>query len=276
MSQPWPHESETYWREVEDIASSMFPSSTFKTDKVVEKIPLHATRMTSFDAIYLDDVIKYTEECSPEKRNHICHVLQEQTIGHTRTSWEASVFSPTQHLQDVSVWTIKSFHHWLTLQQISKRSISSYKRIVEVGAGIGESARVLLDLNYFSGEYTILDLPPIIKFSQKNLSNMKPGDYILKFATSLDDVDPGDEDTLLFSTWGLSEINMEDRIKIMDKMSRADLFAAFQSIIFGINNNNFFLREYPSRYKKNIRVRNIVNHTVDKGNFYVYGSNYTV
>lgn len=270
----WPEESETYWNEVETLAAVRDPSEHFKIDRVAERIPLYAGRMTSFDAVYLDDVIQYVNACAPTTRDTICSALRERKDGHTQESWEANVFSPTQHLRDVSVWTIKSFHHWLTFHQLSKRNINTYKRIVEVGAGIGESARVLFDVAGFKGEYTILDLPSIIKFSKKNLSTVALKDSVVKFCTELDDVGVADEDTLLFSTWGLSEIQLDYRYKILDRMKAADIFVAFQSIIFGINNNNFFLKEYPSKYRKNIRVRNIVNHTVDKGNFYMYGSKY--
>lgn len=274
FTKTWPEESNEYWNQVETLASDIEPSVNFKTDYVAERVPLYAGRMTSFDAVYLDDVIQYVNACSPPTRDIICKALEERTDGHTQESWEANVFSPTQHLRNVSVWTIKSFHHWLTFHQLSRRNINTYKRIVEVGAGIGESARVLFDVSGFEGEYTILDLPSIIKYSQKNLSTANTKKSKLKFCTELDDVDVADGDTLLLSTWGLSEIQLDYRNKILGKMRKADIFVAFQSIIFGINNNNFFLKEYPSKYQKNIRVRNIVNHTVDKGNFYMYGCSY--
>lgn len=270
----WPEETEKYWQDVDDIAASTDPSESFKVDHISQRVPLFASRMTSFDAVYLDDVIQYVEGSSPPARDIICNALRERKDGHTQASWESSVFSPTQHLRDVSVWTIKSFHHWMVFHQLSKRSIHTYDRIVEVGAGLGESARVLFDVTGFKGEYTILDLPSIIKFSQKNLLTANLTDRTLQFATSLDDIASADNNTLLFSTWGLSEINLTYRRQIIEKLREADIFVAFQSIIFDINNNNFFMKEYPTRYRKNIRVRNITNHTVDRGNFYMYGCGY--
>lgn len=264
MTTDWPAESPSFWAEVERIAQEAPPSDTFKTDWISRKVPLYSWKMMSYDAIYLQDVIHYLNSSNVSTKK-ICSALKEREIGHNRETWENHVFTPTKQLKDVSVWTIKSFHHWLTLKQmLTHRLLSSYDHIVEIGAGVGESARVLHDTFGFSDKrYTIVDLPPIIEFSKRNLL-----DYPVQFATNIEDVNVN-RNTLVFSTWGLSEIPLDVRQRMMDHCKKADLFVAFQAKIFDIDNRDYFCRQYPSKYNKSINLKHIPLHNVDGGNFYM-------
>lgn len=264
MTTDWPIESPQFWAEVEQLVKDAPPSETFKTDWVARKVPLYSWKMMSYDVVYLQDIINYLNSMNvPSKK--ICAALKERMHGHNEETWQNHVFSPTPHLKDVSVWTIKSFHHWLTLKQmLGHRLLSSYDHIIEIGAGMGESARVLFDTFGFKDKrYTIVDLPPIMEYSKKNLQ-----DYSVEFATNIRDVEMTGK-TLVFSTWGLSEIPLDVRSEMMDHCANADLFVAFQSRIFDIDNRDYFCRQYPSKYRKSITLRHIPLHTVDGGNFYM-------
>lgn len=260
----WPLESPTFWDEVQQIVADSPPSDTFKTDWVVRKVPLYSWKMMSYDVVYLQDVISYLG-CATIPSKRICAALKERELGHDPETYAHHVFSPTKQLKNVSVWTIKSFHHWLSLRQmLGHRLLSSYDHIVEVGAGMGESARVLHDAFGFNDtRYTIVDLPPILQYSKKNLEG-----YPVEFTTNIRDVEI-DSNTLVFSTWGLSEVPLDLRTEIMDHCKDGDLFVAFQSKIFDIDNRDYFCRHYPTTYGKSISLKQIPQHNVDGGNFYM-------
>lgn len=264
MTNDWPIESPSFWDDVERIVKDSPPSETFKTDWVARKVPLYSWKMMSYDVIYLQDVISYLSSSNVSSKK-ICAALKEREIGHNQDTWENHVFSPTKYLKDVSVWTIKSFHHWLILKSmLGHRLLSSYDHIVEIGAGMGESARVLHDTFGFNGKrYTIVDLPPIMEYSKKNLQ-----EYPVEFTTNIEDIEIT-KNTLIFSTWGLSEISLDVRNKMMDHCRNADMFIAFQAKIFDIDNRDYFCRHYPSKYRKSIALKQIPLHHVDGGNFYM-------
>jgi hypothetical protein len=267
MTTDWPSETPDFWSEVEQLAKDSPPSDTFKTDWIARKVPLYSWKMMSYDVVYLQDVIHYLNASSGTS-NKICAALKEREVGHDKETWDNHVFSPTKHLKNVSVWTIKSFHHWLSLKNmLGHRLLSSYDHIIEIGAGIGESARVLHDtFGFGERKYTIVDLPPILEFSKRNLQ-----DYPVEFTSNIEELHV-DRNTLVISTWGLSEIPLDVRERMMDHCKKADLFVAFQAKIFDIDNRDYFCRHYPTKYNKSINLRHIPLHTVDGGNFYMLAS----
>ena len=266
MMTDWPAETPEYWKEVTKIVDQNPPSDTFKTDWVSKKVPLYSKKMTSFDVIYLSEVLEFFENAPADAQDRYAQALRERFIGHDADTYADSVFSPSRELDKVSVWTIKSFHHWMTLQKLAgPRPFERYDHIIELGAGIGESARMVYDAFGFKGKYTIVDLPAIAQFSKKNLEGYSQ----IEFATDLNDIVPVGK-VLAFSTWGLSETELDFREKFFDAVGRCDVFVAFQSQIFGIDNRDYFVKYLPTRYNKNIRLRNIPMHTIDGGNFYMF------
>jgi hypothetical protein len=262
MSNYWPPETPNYWEEVSQIVDANPPSDSFKTDWVAKRVPLYSKKMTSFDVVYLADVMEYFGQQSAK---HVFRdALREPFIGHTPDTYAESVFSPSKELDKISVWTVKSLHHWIALEKLTTAGkMNSYDHIIEVGAGIGETARILFDAFDYSGKYTIVDLPAIAQFSKKNLKG-----YPVDFADGINV--KGHGRTLVVSTWGLSETPLDFREQLLDNIGECDLFVAFQSKIFDLDNREYFIRHYPTRYNKNIRISNIQNHTIDGGNFYLF------
>lgn len=260
----WPAELPDYWERVSEIVNSNPPSDTYKTDWVARKVPLYSWKMMSFDVLYLQDVIEYIKGCGGKSADRMCRALRERYEGHDPDTYATHCFSPTKQLDKVSTWTIKSFHHWLTLREmLAHNLLTKYDHIVEIGAGMGESARVLHDTFGIPGKYTIVDLPPILQYSQKNLQG-----YPIEFTTNFKDVEVTGK-TLVFSTWGLSEIPLDLREEMMDHFRDCDLFVAFQARIFDVDNRDYFCRHYPTKYNKDISIRQIPLHHVDGGNFYM-------
>jgi hypothetical protein len=265
MNEYWPFETANYWNEVAVLAAAEPPSESFKTDKVAKKVPLFARRPTAFDIVYLDEVSQYINSLGNLTAARVARALVERRIGHTEETYQDTIFSPTPRLQDVSVWNIKSFHHWMTLKEMAHlTSFDKFSRIVEIGAGIGESARMLLDAFGYKGEYVIVDLPSIIPYSKKNLEG-----YNIKFTTDYKSLEQQPE-TLVFSTWGLSEIELSLREQMLDHINPDQMFVAFQGKIFDVDNREYFLKDYTRRYKKYISLKQIPLHHVDGGNYYMW------
>jgi hypothetical protein len=264
MTTEWPEETPEYWEEVTKIVDQNPPSDTFKTDWVAKKVPLYSKKMTSFDVIYLSEVMEFIDSL-PDPRP-VCKALRERPNGHSYESYHDSVFSPSRQLEKISVWTVKSLHHWVALDKLSSSrfKLHDYDHIIEVGAGIGETARMAYDAFKFKGKYTILDLPAIAQFSKKNLEG-----YPIEFVTDLKDLFAHGK-TLVISTWGLSETELDFRKQLFDTVGRCDVFVAFQSQIFGIDNRDYFIKYLPSEYNKSVRIQNIPMHTIDGGNFYLF------
>ena len=262
MSDYWPPETPKYWEEVSQIVQANPPSDSFKTDWVAKRVPLYSKKMTSFDVVYLADVMEYFNKQSAP--HTLRDALREPFVGHTPDTYADSVFSPSRDLDKISVWTVKSLHHWIALEKLTTAGkMHEYDHIIEVGAGIGETSRMLFDAFNYSGKYTIVDLPAIAQFSKKNLAG-----YPVDFADGINVKAHGR--TLVISTWGLSETPLDFREQLFDNVGECDLFVAFQSKIFELDNREYFIKHYPTRYNKNIRISNIQNHTIDGGNFYLF------
>lgn len=260
----WPAETPLFWQEVADIAAQQPITEHYKTDLVVTRVPLYGWRMTAYDVVYFEEISQFIGSLGSLTAKRYAKGLKERRDGHTEQSYQNTIFTPTSRLVDVSVWTLKGFHHWLTLKNLGEQDISSYDHIVEIGGGIGETARVLFDTFGFKGKYTIVDLPPILQYSKRNLQG-----YNVSFTDDYTTIEPQPK-TLLFSTWGLSEIDLTLRNSMIKHIQPSSLFVTFQGRIFGVDNREYFMRKYPSMYNMSIRVKTIPFHTADGGNFYLY------
>lgn len=261
----WPHETPLFWEEVSQIAKNNPITEHFKTDYVVRKVPLYSHKMTSYLLVQMQEIFDYIDGQDPLTSVRMMRSLQERYRGHDKASYDLFAFSPRKDIPNVSAWTIKNFHHAMTIQKMSNRSITEYKHIVEVGAGVGELCRIIYDGFNYKNKYTILDLPEIIRYADHNLV-----DYPVKFATKLDQVVIEDEPTLLIGTWSLSEMELAARRAVMEHCKSCDLFVAFQAMIFGIDNRSYFVQQYPTKYEKSITLQEIPMHVADNGNFYMF------
>ena len=90
----------------------------------------------------------------------------------------------------------------------------------------------------FKGEYTIFDFPEVQKIQNYYLQNQ---DINAKFATTPDDLGTYD---LVIATWSLSEIPIDYRDKIMEKIVGSDKWLVmYQAKIFGTINNEDYFRD---------------------------------
>lgn len=261
----WPDETPLFWQQVSDIARNNPITEHFKTDYIVRRVPLYSHKMTSYLLLQLQEIFDYVDQQDAATAARLKLALREREHGHDSKSYEMFTFTPRADMPNISAWTIKCFHHALTLERLSKKKIADYKHIIEVGAGVGEFCRILYDGFQYKGKYTIVDLPEIMKYADYNLVN-----YPIKFEKSIEKAVLHEEPTLLVGTWSLSEMGLSDRKAILDRCRQCDLFVAFQGIIFGEDNRAFFVKDYPTTYRKNIRLEHIPMHVADNGNFYMF------
>jgi hypothetical protein len=261
----WPEETPLFWQQVTEIARNNPITEYFKTDYIVRRVPLYSHKMTSYLLLQMQEIFDYIDQQDSTTATRLKLALQERKHGHDEKSYELFTFAPRVDIPNVSAWTIKCFHHALTLEKLSRKKVTEYKHIMEVGAGAGELCRILFDAFQYKGKYTVVDLPEIMKYADYNLVN-----YPVKFEQDIKKAVVQDEPTLLIGTWSLSEMGLSERKVIFDHCKDCDLFVAFQGMIFGEDNRAFFVKDYPTSYKKSIRLEHIPMHLADNGNFYMF------
>ena len=128
--------------------------------------------------------------------------------------------------------------------------LSGISRIVELGGGIGDMCDIAYRLG-FDGEYLIYDLPEVSelqKYYMRELGNTKA-----KFTSSLDDLGPAD---LVIATWSFTEMDLELRKEIMDKISESkNWLIAYSNKIFGIDNNDYIKNTFVPLVEENKDVK---------------------
>jgi len=125
---------------------------------------------------------------------------------------------------------IRSNYEYFTYLDICNKSINKYEHIFEIGAGCGDFCKFILD-NGFTGNYYIIDIPNVIKISSFFLN-----EYKVNFLNTLPSSIP--KNSLLISTWGLSEIPIQNRNINQEKFSGGLII--YQDNIFQNNNTEYF------------------------------------
>jgi hypothetical protein len=248
----------SYWTTTKAAMDNEKDLSVLKTWKTIRSIPIYKDNELP---IPYSTEVEYMLSCrSPDEIERWKPCLKEPFLGHTKESYSAAqwkVFKDTP----TTTWTLKSAHHILTYEALSGRSILNYDQIVEFGAGIGETARLIMDLG-FRGDYYILDLPEIARISGFYMQGRA------KICTNFAEI-PRRKNTLIIATWSLSEVPIEYRNDVVSFFKGSDFLIIFQNEIFEYKNYDYFSRVFPMVSGTSIRMHPIVWHSGAKGNWYL-------
>lgn len=221
----WPTMQEVFAHDCETL-----PFPRFRLWASCWNVPLITTGRVArflgaaFDAAYKDPDISYalTENWIgvPEGIEHQLKVADDFNTS-------------MQRVQDVAHIVICGF---------TPEEIRNCKSIVEIGGGYGDMCSVIHDLG-FKGKYTIYDFPEVQKIQNYYLTAQ---DINANFVSDPKDLEAAD---LVIATWSLSEIPIEFRDTIMEKIVSSDKWLVmYQQKIFGtIDNTDYFKKWFADR-----------------------------
>lgn len=247
-----------FWNQTKQQFEQETDLEHFKTWPVVRSVPIY-----NEDAIhneYSTEVSEMIARLDLGEQQRWCSVLKEPFKGHTTESYQKAVRTILNGVE-CSGWTQKTAHHLLTYESMSGKSINSYDQIVEFGAGIGETARMIRDLG-FRGEYYIYDLPEVSRISSYYLDGwVKSVDHYKQI--------PITGKTLFIGTWSLSEVPFEYRNEIAAHFKGQDFLIIFQNSVFEYSNQPYFLFTFPYVSNTFYRLQPISWNSGGNGNFYM-------
>jgi len=199
--------------------------------------------------------------------------MGEPKVGHTEQSYQQVVRQ--YNGIETTAWAQKSLHHCLQFEALMPygTNITNYDNIIEFGAGIGDTARTIFNKG-FRGRYHIIDLPEIHQISKYYISNVHRGADVSTY-DSVENLPFLPGKNLFIATWSLSEVDFALREKIARYLKGADCLIVFQNQIFGRNNVDYFLFQWPQLFDVFVRLRYLEFHKGDGGNFYLVGKNLT-
>lgn len=250
-----------WWQQVAKQIATETDLNNFKNWPAVRAIPLY--RDNEFLTEYADDVIdmlnrsKYGQEWTEVLK------LNESKKGHSEQSWAAA-----QTKIDVLPTTgavLKNMHHILTFEEMRGKSVMDYDNIVEIGAGIGELARLIFARG-FEGRYFVVDLPEVSRISSfYNDNKTIPLSHINELPN-----DVANSATLLIATWSLSEVPFNYRDEVGSKLVGCDSLILTQSVFKELESNiPYFLDRWPVVNSSFYRLRQLAFHPGDGGNMYL-------
>jgi hypothetical protein len=222
-----------YWptmREVFAYDCEHLPFPRFRSWASVHNVPLVTTGRVArfmgaaFKAAYEDEIVNYALKENwigvPEGNEYVLRVADD---------FDTSM----QRVQDVAHLVICGF---------TPEKLSKYNSILEIGGGYGDMCSVVHDMG-FKGKYTIYDFPEVQKIQNYYLSNQ---DIKANFVSDPADLEPAD---LVIATWSLSEIPLDFRDKIMEKIVTSENWLVmYQQKIFGtIDNSEYFKKWFADR-----------------------------
>ena len=117
---------------------------------------------------------------------------------------------------------------------LTGKNILDYKHIVELGGGVGDFAKFVINLGY-KGSYTIIDLPELFKVQKFNLNG-----YDVNYTSKPVINNFDSEDVLFISTWALSECPLGWRKEILDALKPKNWLITYQRNFEGVNNEVYF------------------------------------
>ena len=249
-----------FWTETKKKLMAETDLSVFKTWQTVRSIPIY--NPNEFFEHYRPEVEAMIGEPSTLWKL----VLKEPFLGHTKESYEEAKQFAFDGTVECTPWTLKSAHHILTFEKLMSKSILDYDQIVDFGSGIGETARIILDLG-FEGDYYLYDLPETARiplFYLKDYANVKAVDHYNEI--------PLGKKTLFIGTWSLSEVPYKYRKEIANYFTDQDFLIIFQNQVFKYNNLNYFLFDFPIESGTFVRFEQIKWHGGGNGNFYLIGT----
>lgn len=238
--------------------------NVFKTWHGVRSVPLYAE--FQFEEPYAQDFAKMFFHLSDEDKVKWRKSIKEPFLGHTEESYKRvkKTFVIGEERFETTPWSVKSNHHALTFESITKNKFNDYEQIVEFGAGIGDTCRVINDIGY-TGDYYIYDLPEVLRISTFYNSD-SPN---VKGATHYSQI-PNDKKTLFIGTWSISEVPPAYRDEVFTHFINADYHLIYQNVAFEYDNNEYFTKTFPNLIKRNIQLMDIpwLSH-IAGGNLYL-------
>lgn len=254
-------EQHEFWEQTRKKFDSTRDLSYFKTWDEVRSIPLY----TEYELIdeYAKDIKQLLSDSFDLQKYQ--DLLEEPKTGHTEASYKSALYDIELHGKKFKTtgFRLKSLHHILTFEKLRGRTIYSFPNIVEFGAGIGDTARTILDQGY-SGNYYVYDFPEIARISSYYLGNRT------KVVSELPSLG---EETLFIATWSLSEAPLELRDKVAQwvKARGASFLILFQSDFYGTSNQKYFIEEWPFKSNSFYRFMPLKFHPAQGGNWYMVG-----
>jgi hypothetical protein len=233
--------------------------SHFKTWRTVLDVPLYSA--TEYRLEYLAEVEQLLSQLSPRRRDAFLRALPEPTLGHTEESYQAALM-PCFADERCTAWSLKTAHHALVYEIHSGLRLRDYEQIVEFGAGVGETARLIHDLG-FDGQYVIYDLPEVAELSRFYLAR-----YNVTFATHFSSI-ATERRTLFIATWSLSEVPLEYRNQILRHFRGSDFLIIFQERVFEYSNVPYFVFNFTRESGTYMRLLPITFHKGGGGNYYL-------
>lgn len=251
-----------FWTETKQKLMAETDLSIFKNWETVRSIPIY--NPTEFYDQYRPEVEALLGEPSTLWKL----VLKEPFLGHTEESYKEVHKFAFDGTVECTPWTLKTAHHILTFEKILGKSILDYDQIVDFGSGIGETARMILDLG-FKGDYYLYDLPETARiplFYLKDYSNIKAVTHYSEIAQYKS------KRTLFIGTWSLSEVPYSYRNEIARYFAGQDFLIIYQNQVFKYNNSNYFILDFPKESGTFIQLENISWHGGGGGNYYLIGT----
>ena len=225
-----------YWptmRKVFAHDTATLPLGRFRLWASSHNVPLITTGRVArfmgaaFNAAFADEKIDYALRENwvgiPEAHRHFLRVADD---------YDTSM----QRIQDVAHLAICGF---------TPEDLAGYKSIVEIGGGYGDMCSVVHDMG-FKGKYTIYDFPEVQNIQRYYLQT---NEIEANFATDPSELEKAD---LVIATWSLSEIPIDFRNTIMERIVDSDRWLVmYQAKIFGtINNEDYFKDIFSARNPK--------------------------
>jgi len=248
-----------FWTKTKKELATEKDLNVFKTWRSVNSIPIYATH-SCFDQ-YKAEVEALLIDKIDDKW---VKLLKEPSLGHTPSSYAMASKKIFKNTVECSAWTLKTAHHILTFESMTGKDITDYDQIVEFGSGIGETARMILDMG-FKGDYLLYELPEIARIPAFYLSKYDNA----KVITNYTDIPQGTK-TLFIATWSLSEVPINYRNSIISHLKGdTDYLIIFQKEIWGYDNLKYFTVDLPKLSDSFIKVQEISWHAGWGGNYFL-------
>lgn len=219
--------SSNYWNEMLEIFDHDFktlPLERFKVWASVISVPFMSQSKSSeyirrgLNAVYENPSIK--------------DVISEPIVG-----LDKEVDLPAFQVFSDLPFTMNRLQHFghLDIAKLTDK-VKDMKRIVEIGAGIGDMADIIHKLG-FQGEYIIYDFAEISQIQR--WYHRELGLKNIQYVSRVEDLisDPAD---LAIATWSLTEMPIDLRDQITQKLKGSkNWLVAYSNTIFGLDNASY-------------------------------------
>ena len=127
----------------------------------------------------------------------------------------------------------------------SKQDIRSFKSVVELGAGVGDMADIMIKLG-FDGKYSIYDFPELNNIQRWYHNKLGYEDRVYY----TDDYKNLCKSDLVIATWSFTEMPFELREQLLESIGESNNWLiAYSNQIFGMDNNKYIQEEFIPRFK---------------------------